>query len=418
MGFSMRYDVVVLGAGIVGTSIAAHLQERGRSVALVDRRGPGEETSYGNSGVVERSALLPVAFPRSLSALADVVLKRYPGANYHWTALPALAPWLLAYWRNSAPDRLLATARMMQPLLSATVAEHRSLASKAGADALFRDTGWLKVYRSEAAFEAEQREFPLAGEFGYRVKALTRDEALTLEPNLRPDFTAAVHWQDPHSVSDPGGITKAYARYFETIGGQVLIGDARSLRPGASGWSVTTQHGPIEARQAVVALGPWSMDVLAPLGYHFPLAVKRGYHMHYRVEGNAGLSRPVLDEQGGFVITPMAGGIRLTTGAEFARRDAPRTPVQVDRTERLARKLFPLGERAEATPWMGSRPIFPDSRPIIGKAPRHDSLWLAFGHQHLGFTLGPATGRLLAETITGETPFIDPSPYRAERFGA
>lgn len=418
MGFSMRYDVMVLGAGIVGTSIAAHLQERGRSVALVDRRGPGEETSYGNSGVVERSALLPVAFPRSLSALADVVLKRYPGANYHWTALPALAPWLLAYWRNSAPDRLLATARMMQPLLSATVAEHRALASKAGADALFRDTGWLKVYRSEKAFEAEKREFPLAAEFGYRVKALTRDEALALEPNLRTDFTAGVHWQDPHSVSDPGGITKAYAGHFEAIGGQVLIGDARSLRPGASGWSITTQNGPIEARQAVVALGPWSMDVLAPLGYRFPLAVKRGYHMHYRAEGNAGLSRPVLDEQGGFVITPMAGGIRLTTGAEFARRDAPRTPVQVERTERLARKLFPLGERAEAEPWMGSRPIFPDSRPVIGKAPRHDSLWLAFGHQHLGFTLGPATGRLLAEMITGEKPFVDPSAYRAERLGA
>ncbi|PRH88564.1 amino acid dehydrogenase [Labrys okinawensis] len=414
----MRHDVVVLGAGIVGTSIAAHLQQRGRSVVLVDRRGPGEETSYGNSGVVERSALLPVAFPRSLSALADVVLKRYPGANYHWSALPALAPWLLAYWRNSAPDRLLATARLMQPLLSATLAEHRALAAKAGADGLFRDTGWLKVYRSEKAFEAEKREFPLAAEFGYQVKALTPGEASALEPNLRADFTAAVHWQDPHSVSDPGGVTKAYAGYFEALGGQVLTEDARSLRPGPSGWSLATADGPVEAREAVVALGPWSMDLLSPLGYRLPLAVKRGYHMHYRAEGNAGLSRPVLDEQGGFVITPMARGIRLTTGVEFARRDAPRTPVQVERTEKLARKLFPLGERAEAEPWMGARPIFPDSRPIIGKAPRHDNLWLAFGHQHLGFTLGPATGRLLAEIMTGEEPFIDPSPYRAERFGA
>lgn len=413
----MRYDVVVLGAGIVGTSTALHLQERGRAVALVDRRGPGEETSYGNSGVVERSALLPVAFPRSLSALADVALKRYPGANYHWSALPALAPWLLAYWRNSAPDRLLATARMMQPLLSATVAEHRALAAKAGVETLFRDGGWLKIYRSEAAFAAEAREFPLAAEFGYRVKALSQEETLALEPNLEPSFAKAVHWQDPHSVSDPGGVTKAYAAYFQGIGGRVLKGDARSLRQNGTGWSLATANGPIEAREAVVALGPWSMDVLTPFGYRFPLAVKRGYHMHYRTEGNASLGRPVLDEENGYVITPMVGGIRLTTGAEFARRDAPKTPVQVDKTEKLARKLFPLGARTEAEPWMGSRPIFPDSRPVIGKAPRHSSLWLAFGHQHLGFTLGPATGRLLAEMMTGEKPFIDPAVYGAERFG-
>jgi D-amino-acid dehydrogenase len=167
----------------------------------------------------------------------------------------------------------------------------------------------------------------------------------------------------------------------------------------------------------VVALGPWSMDVLAPLGYRFPLAVKRGYHMHYEAADGARLGRPVLDEEGGYVLTPMVGGLRLTTGAEFARRDAPKTPVQVDWTEKLARRLFPFGARAEPEAWMGCRPIFPDSRPLIGKAPRHAGLWLAFGHQHLGFTLGPATGRLLAEMMTGEAPYVDPKPFGAERFG-
>lgn len=413
----MRYDVLVLGGGIVGTSIAVHLQERGRAVALVDRRGPGEETSYGNTGIVERSSLLPIAFPRSFSALADVVLKRYPGANYHLKALPALAPWLFAYWRNSAPGRLDATARIMQPILSTTVAEHRALAEKAGALAFFRDTGWLKIHRTEAACRAEEKEFALGAEFGYRAKSLTREEALALEPDLKPDFLAGSFWSDPHSVSSPGGVTKAYAGYFEKIGGALVRGDARGVKQGGTGWIVDTGQGLAEASQAVVALGPWSMDVLAPLGYRFPLAVKRGYHMHYQAANGARLSRPVLDEEGGYVLTPMVGGIRLTTGAEFARRDAPKTPVQVDWTEKLARKLFPLGIRAEPEPWMGARPIFPDSRPIIGKAPRHKDLWLAFGHQHLGFTLGPATGRLLAEMMTGEQPYMDPKAFGAERFG-
>jgi D-amino-acid dehydrogenase len=112
----------------------------------------------------------------------------------------------------------------------------------------------------------------------------------------------------------------------------------------------------------------------------------------------------------------MAKGIRLTTGAEFAARDAPKSPVQLGSAERDARALFPLAARREAEPWMGSRPCLPDMLPVIGPAPGHKGLWLAFGHQHNGFSLGPSTGRLLAELMTGEEPFVDPSPFRADRF--
>jgi D-amino-acid dehydrogenase len=145
--------------------------------------------------------------------------------------------------------------------------------------------------------------------------------------------------------------------------------------------------------------------------------VKRGYHMHYRAHGGATLSRPVLDEEGGYVITPMELGIRLTTGVEFADRDAPKTPVQLAKTEVLARELFPLGARAEEEPWMGCRPAFPDMLPVIGPAPGQNGLWLAIGHQHLGFTLGPITGRLIAEMMGGHTPCTDPAPFSATRFG-
>jgi D-amino-acid dehydrogenase len=174
--------------------------------------------------------------------------------------------------------------------------------------------------------------------------------------------------------------------------------------------------GPLETREAVLALGPWSDDVFRPLGYRIPLAVKRGYHMHYRAEGNAVLNHPVLDTDGGYVLAPMSRGIRLTTGAEFAPRDAAPTPVQLARTEPAAREIFPLGERVDPEPWMGRRPCLPDMRPVIGPAARHPGLWFAFGHNHHGFTLGPVTGRLLAEMMTGERPFTDPKPYRADRF--
>jgi D-amino-acid dehydrogenase len=138
--------------------------------------------------------------------------------------------------------------------------------------------------------------------------------------------------------------------------------------------------------------------------------------MHYRAAGTATLNRPVLDSESGYCLAPMSRGIRLTTGAEFALRDAIRTPVQLGRAEPIARNLFPLAERVDTEPWMGARPCTPDMMPIIGRAPRHASLWFAFGHAHHGLTLGPVTGRLVAEMMTGEAPFVDPAPYRADRF--
>ena len=172
----------------------------------------------------------------------------------------------------------------------------------------------------------------------------------------------------------------------------------------------------LDAREAVVALGPWSDDVTRALGLKIPLGWKRGYHMHYRAEGNATLNRPVIDTAFGYVLASMGRGIRLTTGAEFANRDAPKTPVQLARAEPHAREIFPLAERVDTEPWLGRRPCLPDMLPVIGPVPGRPGLWLDFGHQHLGLTLGPVSGRLLAEMMTGAAPYTDPAPYRADRF--
>ena len=191
----------------------------------------------------------------------------------------------------------------------------------------------------------------------------------------------------------------------------------RTLEQVTGGWRVSGPHGALVARDVVVALGPWSDLVLRPLGYSIPLGVKRGYHLHLAPRGNAVLHHPVLDSDLGYLLAPMNRGIRLTTGVEFARRDAPPTPIQLERALPRARALFPLGDAVDAKPWMGARPCLPDMLPVIGKAPRHAGLWFDFGHQHHGLTLGPATGRLLAEMMTGETPFADPRPFAVERFG-
>lgn len=411
-----RTDAIVLGAGVVGTSAALHLAKRGLAVTLVDRRGPGEETSYGNAGVIEGNTLFPHAFPSGFGELLRIVLKRAPEANYHLSFLPKVAPWLLAYRFNTRAEGSLAFAEAMRPLFSRAVSEHEALMAEAGAGRYLRKDGWLKLYRSDEAFAATARERELAGALGLTQHALNVEETRALEPSLMPVFRHAVHWPDAASVSNPLAVTKAYAARFAALGGVVLNGDALSLHRSERYWRVETDEGPIDAKEVVVALGPWAPDLLGRLGINLPLMFKRGYHRHFGPRGNAGLTRPVVDTANGYCLAPMEQGIRLTTGAEFADRDAKPTPEQFDRLLPAARELFPLGEQLEAEPWMGSRPCFADSRPVIGRAPGQPGMWLDYGHAHWGLTLGPVSGRLVAEMMTGATPFCDPAPYAAERF--
>jgi len=411
-----RVDVLVLGAGIVGTSVALHLVRRGLSVALVDRRAPGEETSYGNAGIIEGDTLFPPAFPNSFMGLLRVALKQAPEANYHWNALLEVAPWLLAFRRNSTPERLMDTALTMRPLFARAIAEHEALMAETDATQFLRHTGWLKLFRKEASFAACRRELDLAASLGLPFDILGVDEAQAREPAIAPVFAHAVHWTRVATVTDPLAVTRAYADRFAALGGMLLTADARSLHRSASHWRVETAEGPVDGDQAVVALGPFAPDVLEPLGLRLPFGFKRGYHRHYRQAGGPALGHTLLDADFGYCLAPMAQGVRLTTGAEFARRDAPPTPVQFGRLLPAARELFPLGEPVEAEPWMGRRPCLPDSRPVIGRAPGQAGLWLTVGHAHWGLTLGPATGRLIAEMMAGETPFTDPAPFRAERF--
>lgn len=411
-----RTDVMVLGAGIVGTSVALHLAKRGLSVALVDRAGIGEQTSYGNAGIIEGNTIFPPAFPSHFDALLRIALKRASEANYHLSFLPHVLPWLWAFRAASRPDRLAETARLIRPLFSHAVAEHETLMAESGATHYLRKTGWLKVYRKESSFAALAREFDLAAKFGLPLNALDTAGAQVLEPSLNSVFARAVFWPEAASVSNPLGVTRAYASRFAALGGVLVAGDARSLHRTGNRWRVDTAEGALDAQECVVALGPWAADVLDTLGVRLPLAVKRGYHRHFRPQGNANLSRPVLDADVGYLITPMEQGLRMTTGAEFAPRDAAPTPEQFLRIMPRARELFPLGEQADGRTWLGSRPCFPDSRPIIDRAPGHAGLWLAIGHAHWGLTLGPATGRMIAQLMAGELPFCDPAPYRAARF--
>jgi D-amino-acid dehydrogenase len=412
-----RADVIVLGAGIVGVSVALHLQERGRTVLLVDRGEPGGETSHGNAGLIERSSVVPYAFPRDLPTLAALASNRSIAVRYRLETLLRMAPWLARYWWNSAPDRLDRLGRAILPLIERCIEEHRRWTQAAGTEALIRAEGWIEFYRTRRGLEQAVRAATELSSYGLAYDVLNHDALRSREPSLLPGaVTGAVHWRDPVTVSDPAAVTRAYAALFTARGGVLENTDALGLQQHSADWLLPGGSTTWRAPQVVAALGPWTNDLYERLGYRFPLAFKRGYHMHYAAPDGAGPHHPLCDAQAGFVLSRMQRGIRLTTGIELAGRDEPSDSWQLDRAERIARLIMPLGPRLDAEPWRGARPCLPDMLPIIGPAPRHRGLWLAFGHAHHGFTLGPVTGRLLADMMTNVQTFCDPEPFAADRF--
>lgn len=410
---AQKFDIAVLGAGIVGVSSAIHLRRMGLGVVLIDRRGPGEETSHGNAGIIQREGVHPYLFPRSLPKLIQYGLNLRVDAHYQLSSLLKVAPFLWRYFLNSAPERAKQTLAANIALFEQSLITHGALIAASGSGNLIARNGWLAAFRSRASARAAESQRNELLELGLDCALLSAFELSLLEPHLNVGgLEGAVHFRDPWTASDPGALTKAYAALFEREGGVLVEADASAAQRQRGQW----QFGEISANAMVVTLGPWSKPFLDRLGVSLPMGVKRGYHRHYSTSGGAVLTRPIVDEDHGYVLAPMAQGMRLTSGAEFAALDAPPSPVQLKRAEPIAKALFPLGEPLESTPWMGARPVFPDMRPVIGKLDRLDDAWVNFGHGHHGFTLGPATGLLLAQMITGKTTFMDPLAFSPARF--
>ena len=410
----MARSVAVLGAGIVGLSCALHLHRRGFRVTLVDRRDPGSETSFGNSGVIGRASIAPLSQPAVWRKLGRYAANRDRAVRFGPGYPARELGWFVRFLANSRPGAFEANARGLNALLTHALSEHEALL--ADDSGMLRRDGWLQLFRTEAGFEASAGARALWYRHGIRFRILDRDGLRELEPHLGPVFRRAIWLTDIASVADPGQVCRLLADRFATEGGTLVRGEVRSVGLTDGEARIGLGDGELRADEVVVALGPWSADLLAPLGYRLPVIRERGYHLHLAPRHNEPLGRPCLDAEGGYVVTPMTAGLRLTTGIEFSAPDAPPTPVQLDSVLPLAREAFPVGGPVDPEPWLGARPGTPDSLPVIGRAPRHPNLWFAFGHASIGFALGPVTGRLIAEMMNGEAPLVDTAPYSATRF--
>ncbi len=411
---SQTADVIVLGAGIVGVSAAYAARQRGLSVVVVDRREPGSETSYGNAGIISSGSITPLNNPSLWNALPKYLTNRH--AALRWDPAWAIrnADWVVRFLANAAPSRLRPRATALHGLIGASLKLHREWIVRADAGQRIRETGWLKAWRSDTVGAAKGEQAFLA-EYGIASQLLDRQAISALEPNILPVYKVGLLHTQTASVGSPGAVVKAYARMFAGAGGEIRQSDIRAIEPDGEGWRVVLADGGMSARHVVVALGPWSPDLLRPLGYRVPLAFERGYHREFKPNPARSLQRPIHDAEGSFLMTPMEQGIRVTSGVELTGRDAPSSFAQLDQVIPLARGVVEFGETV-GEPWRGARPTLPDSLPMIGPAPRHSGLWLAFGNQHIGFTTGPATGAAIAAMIGGATPPFDVGPFSPSRY--
>jgi D-amino-acid dehydrogenase len=409
-----QVDVIVLGAGIVGVSAAYAVRQRGLSVILIDRREPGSETSYGNAGILSSGSILPLNQPSLWSALPTYMTNRH--AALRWDPAWAIrnVDWLVRFLANATSSRIKPRATALHGLIGASLKLHREWIVKAGAAQRIRETGWLKAWRSDAVGAATEEQAFLA-EYGIASQLLDRQAISAIEPNIVPVYKVGLLHTQTASVDSPGAVVKAYTRMLAGAGGEIRQSEIKAIVPDGEGWRVALADGAISARHVVVALGPWSADLLRPLGYRVPLAFERGYHREFEPNPARSLQRPIHDAEGSFLMTPVEQGIRVTTGVELTARDAPSSFAQLDQVVPVARGVVEFGE-AVGEPWRGARPTLPDSLPMIGPVPRHAGLWLAFGNQHIGFTTGPATGAAIAAMIGGAPPPFDVAPFSPSRY--
>ncbi|OXC90207.1 amino acid dehydrogenase, partial [Achromobacter sp. KAs 3-5] len=314
----MGNHVIVLGAGIVGVCCALELRRRGMKVLLVDRQEPGMETSLGNAGVLARSSLMPFNHPGLWKQLPRLLKNDTVQFRYRWPYLAANLGWAARFLMSARPAVFQETARALDGLIRLSAPEHLKLLDQSGARHRLRDTGWIFLYRSAQAWQASALARRTFAQYDVPTQELDPAALAEAEPALSPIFHRALWIQGSYSVDDPHEVVAAYADLYRREGGQFRRLDARGIRRDGASWIVNgaTTSESLSADRLVVALGPWSKALLKTTGIDLPMAFERGYHMHYSGREGARVTRPVYDTGGGYVLSPIARGLRLSTGVE------------------------------------------------------------------------------------------------------
>lgn len=403
--------ILVAGAGIVGISCAIWLQRAGHIVTVVDRAGPASGTSHGNAGVLAAGAVVPVTVPGLMAKAPGMLLDPDAPLFLRWSYLPKLLPFLAKYLSFATDAHVDHYSQAMSTLLLDSAAQHRALAAGTPAERFISEDDYCFGYATRAAFEADSYGWGKRDAVGVRYEVVSGTDYASFDPIFGDAFETVVRCKDHGRISDPGAYVKALAKHFVDEGGTLRITAINDIQmENGQIAALETDEGPMRADAIVFALGPWSKKIAHKLGVKVPLESERGYHIEL-VNPSATPRAPMMVAAGKFVITPMEGRIRAAGVVELGGLENPASPAPFALLKRQVAALLPDITYERIDEWMGHRPAPADSLPVIGANDTAGLSYSAFGHQHVGLTGGPKTGRLISDLISGARPNIDLAPF-------
>lgn len=410
--------IVVAGGGITGVSTAEWLRRDGHDVTLVDRIRPGDsgQTSYGNAGILAQCAVVPVPVPGIWKKAPKMLLDPDGPLFLRWSYLPRLMPWLIPFLRSGRREKVVAVAKALAQLIGDSVEQHKALARGTPAERWIETGEYSYLYADRAAFQGDAFGFALRKAHGFDWEERDRNTLLEIDPHVGRAYSFAATFRNHGWITDPGRYVADLAAWFEGQGGRLLQAEVSEVMPLEGGRAaVIADGGRIEADRVVIATGAWSARLARALGHEPALESERGYHLWLRGP-SIRPPHPYMLADAKFVATPMEAGLRCAGLVEFGGLEAPASSAPIELFKRRIRRLYPdLAWESEDT-WLGHRPSTIDSLPLLGPSPKAPGVVFAFGAQHLGLTMGPKTGRLLADMIGGKKPNIDMTHYNVGRF--
>ena len=396
--------IAVIGAGIVGCSIALELRKRGADVTLVDRDAPGQGCSFGNYGAISPGSVAPLAMPGVLASVPGMLLDDESPLYLPLRHLPSALPWLLKFMLSARPSRVKASAEKLFSLHRGAIEAHESMTRELGVPELFLRAGHLHLYPDEKALAKDATGWRMRNDYGFETQRLDRAGIEALEPGVATRYRVGMFMSDHATILNPLRYVQAMADAFVDRGGRLLGMKVSAVQPVQGGWKVLAQGAELACDQVIVAAGAWSRELLSPLGVDLALESQRGYHLQF--QGVRGVvSRTVILADRKVFVTPMEEGLRVGGTVEIAGLKAPPDERRAAILGRIARETFPGLDAAPTRTWMGHRPCMPDSVPVVGPAPGRAGLWIATGHGHLGMTDSLNTAQRIADALLDHEGF-------------
>jgi D-amino-acid dehydrogenase len=407
---------VVVGAGIIGTTLAFELQKRGHAVTLIDRDAPGRGASFGNLASIAVTEFMPASRPAIWRQIPGWMLDPEGPVRVRPAYMPRLVPWFLRFLAASRPARLRALEAAGAALCARALPDTEALLADIGLSDWLSDEGCLSLYTDAAEFKADRDHIEILERFGIPHDILSGQSLRELEPELSERIGMAVRFPQNRSIRDPYRLVVALADRFTAAGGRIELAEVAGFARSDRITGVVLADGRhLPADTVVIAAGAYSGKLSARLGEPILLETERGYHTQIMAPGIS-LKHSIIWPARAFMVTPTAGGIRVGGTVEMAGLDAPPDYRRAKVTVRRAREALPKLQVREATEWMGHRPALPDTVPILSASARTAGVFYATGHGHLGLTLAATSARVMGELIAGAKPSLDLHPYRINRF--